>query len=115
MNEKDKVRILHINEAIQFIITHKKGTYEDTLINDMVLRFALERQLEIIGEAVNFLSEEIKNSYPEMDWNKIKQFRNFLAHEYFGIDYSLLWDIIQTKIPQLEKTIDQIIQENRYL
>ena len=114
MNEKDKARILHINEAIDFIISHKKESYESTLLDDLVLRYAIERQLEIIGEAVGFLSEDLKLKYVETEWNKIKQFRNFLAHEYFGIDYSLVWDIIENKIPALQTTISTIINDNKY-
>jgi uncharacterized protein with HEPN domain len=115
MNEKDKARILHINEAVFFILHHKKDSYESTLLDDLVLRYAIERQLEIIGEAVSFLSEDLKNRYAETEWNKIKQFRNFLAHEHFGIDYSLVWDIIENKIPELQITISTIIQENKLL
>jgi len=114
MNERDKIRILHINEAIDFILTHTKENYENTLINDLVLRFAIERQLEIIGEAVGYLSDELKDRYSETEWNKIKQFRNFLAHEYFGIDYALVWDIVIHKIPALKVVIAKIIQENKY-
>lgn len=114
MNEKDKARILHIKDAIEFIQQNKKISIDETLLNDLVLRFAMERQLEIIGEAANFLSDELKIKYAEIEWRRITQFRNFLVHEYFGVDYKIIWDILDNKIPLLEKTIVQIINENKF-
>ena len=111
MNDKDNIRILHIKDALNFIQQNKKESMQETLINDLILRFALERQLEIIGEAVNFLSDELKAKYTEIDWRKITQFRNFLAHEYFGVDYEIVWNILETKIPALQLTIDKIIDD----
>lgn len=114
MNEKDKARILHIKDAIEFIQGNKKISMEETLLNDLVLRFAMERQLEIIGEAANFLSDELKIKYDEIEWRRITQFRNFLVNEYFGVDYKIIWDILENKIPLLDKTILQIINENKF-
>lgn len=73
------------------------------------MRFAVERQLEIIGEAANHLSDTIKETFPEIEWKKVVAFRNFITHEYFGVDLELIWDILATKISPLKQTIDLML------
>ena len=63
------------------------------------------RELEIIGEAVGKISVELKNEYPELDWRDIKDLRNLLIHEYFGIDLEIIWNIIIKDIPTLKINI----------
>ena len=65
----------------------------------------------IIGEMVEKLSEELKNaSNNEIDWFRIKDFRNILAHNYFGIDAEEVWQIIHTSLPKLEMQIKELIK-----
>ncbi|MCF0038649.1 HepT-like ribonuclease domain-containing protein [Dyadobacter fanqingshengii] len=99
--EYDKVRLLHILEAINYIGTFIEGKIIDDLYKDPMLRFAIERQLEIIGEATNHLSENLKSDNPEIEWRKVTAFRNFIIHEYFGVDLELVWDIVINKISPL--------------
>jgi uncharacterized protein with HEPN domain len=66
-----------------------------------MMRFAVERQLEIIGEAANHLSAETKDKAPQIDWRNIKAFRNIAAHEYFGISETVLYQIVTGDIPEL--------------
>lgn len=75
------------------------------------LRFAIERQLEIIGEATNNLSDSIKNKYTDIEWRKIVAFRNFVVHEYFGVDLELVWLITQKNLPPLKQVIKQMLIE----
>ena len=108
MNEFDKARLLHIIEAINYIESFIEGRVKDDLYNDPMLRFAIERQLEIIGEAANHLSDELKLTNPEIEWRKVIAFRNFIVHEYFGIDLELVWDIIANKIPPLKTVVERM-------
>ncbi len=73
------------------------------------MRFAVERQLEIIGEAANHLTQETKDLVPEIDWRNIKAFRNIMAHEYFGISERILFQVATHDIPELETAIRFII------
>ncbi len=59
----------------------------------------------VIGEMINKLSDEFKNTHPEIEWIKIKGFRNVVAHDYFGIDAEEVWQIIIYKIPSLKADI----------
>ena len=110
-SDGDKARLLHILEAIQYIHSFVEGKLKDDIYNDPMLRFAIERQLEIIGEAANHLSDQLKSTRPDIEWRKIVAFRNFVAHEYFGIDLELVWDIVINKIPPLESTVSQLLSE----
>jgi|SRR6056297_1144215 len=70
---------------------------------------AVVRNFEIIGEAANRLSQEIKDKYPEIEWNRIRGFRNRIVHDYFGIDYRIVWTIIETYLDGLIDNIKSII------
>lgn len=105
----DHARLLHILEAIQYIHSFTAGKVKADIYGDPMLRFAIERQLEIIGEAANHLSDDLKTTRPEIEWRKIVAFRNFVAHEYVGIDLELVWDIVINKIPPLHSTISDML------
>jgi uncharacterized protein with HEPN domain len=78
--------------------------------SDAKTRDAVERNFAIIGEAASRIQEEFKNSNPTIEWRIIKDFRNFIIHEYFGIDNVIVWDIIQYRLSDLENEISLLIQ-----
>jgi uncharacterized protein with HEPN domain len=107
----DQVRLLHILEAITYIESFLNNKVKQDLYDDHLVRFAVERQLEIIGEDANHIDENLKLKFPDVEWRRIVGFRNFLAHEYFGIDLELVWDIVNNKIPRLKILIQNILSE----
>jgi uncharacterized protein with HEPN domain len=104
-----KLYLDDILESTSRILEYSGGTTIETLLTDKMRLDAIVRNLEIIGEASGKLPGEIKDKYPSVEWKKIANFRNLLAHEYFGIDYEILWDIINNKIPNLQQIITDII------
>ncbi|MEO8823548.1 MAG: DUF86 domain-containing protein [Ginsengibacter sp.] len=66
---------------------------------------AVIRNFEIIGEAANRLPEDFKDKYPNIDWHRIRGFRNRIVHDYFGVDFSIVWEIIETFLPSLIETL----------
>jgi uncharacterized protein with HEPN domain len=73
---------------------------------------AVIRNLEIIGEAAKNLPDEIKKRYKEVPWEEMYRLRNRVTHEYFGVDYDIIWDIVTNYLPENEKTIiDLLIKE----
>ena len=81
--------------------------------NDSKTKDAVERNFEIIGEAASRISDTFKLSYPDVEWRIIKDFRNFIIHEYFGIDNHIVWDIIENRLPELEEEIKKILELNK--
>jgi len=81
--------------------------FEEFMENKMV-RDATIRNLEIIGEAVKNLPDDIKEKHPEVEWREIAGLRDILAHKYFEINVKIIWDIIKNKIPELKDQISEI-------
>jgi uncharacterized protein with HEPN domain len=98
----DQLRLQHILDAIKT---------KDDFFNNPMYRFSVEKQLEIIGEAANNISNDTKNKYPTIPWEKIISFRNFLAHEYFGVYLELVWGIIEFHLPPLKLAVEKIVKE----
>ena len=92
-------KILKYTEAITF----------EEFQNDAKTVDAVIRNFEIIGEASNRLPEEFRELHHEIDWHKIRGFRNRIVHDYFGIDYSIVWQIKETFLPILISQLNQII------
>ena len=76
-----------------------------------MLRHTLVRLLEIIGEASNNLTIELKNEFSNVEWSALKGLRNVLAHEYFGVDYELVWNLIIDQVPDLKRKVNKILIE----
>jgi len=72
---------------------------------------AVIRNFEIIGEASKNLPDFVKDKYPNMPWREMYYLRNKVSHEYFGIDYEIIWDIVTNYLPENKLHIDQIILE----
>lgn len=85
----------------------------EELIRDKMRVDAIVRNFEIIGEAAGKIPEEIREKYPSVEWRKISDFRNVLAHEYFQIDFDIMWDIIENKLPELIRQVRDILEKEQ--
>jgi uncharacterized protein with HEPN domain len=68
------------------------------------------RSIEIIGEAVKKLPDEVRDNYPDFEWKSMAGMRDKLIHDYFGVDYDIVWDVVTNKIPALKEKIQKIIK-----
>jgi uncharacterized protein with HEPN domain len=99
--------------SITKILTYVGDTSLKELRRDDLRIDAIIRNLEIIGEASGRMPQEIKDKYSSVEWRKISDFRNVMAHEYFGIDYKIMWDVIKNKLPTLLKEIEAILEQDK--
>ncbi len=106
----DKIRLQHILDAIEEIHKYLVAVELPVFINNSMMRFACIKQMEIIGEASNHLSTELKSKFSDIEWTQIVGMRNVFTHEYFGIDSSLVWEIIKNEIPELKGKIEHILK-----
>lgn len=101
----------HIQQEITFLIKHSEGITYDELVENDILNKAFVRSLEIIGEASKKIPEDVRASYPEMDWKGFAGLRDILIHQYWGVDYEILWNILQEDIPFASIWVDKIIEK----
>lgn len=107
----DKQRLLHILDAILEIESYLHNTSLVEFTENSMMRFASIKQIEIIGEAANAISTETRNRFREIEWRQIIGMRNIIVHEYFGIDYVLIWQILKNDIPHLKEKIMRVCKE----
>ncbi len=74
---------------------------------------AVIRNFEIIGEASRTLDDEIKNKYPDVPWKEMYYLRNRVSHEYFGVDYEIIWDVAVNHLPNNKRQIDAILAKEK--
>ena len=97
-----------ILESCYKIIEYTKGVSFEEFVVDSKTVDAVIRNFEIIGEAANRLPEEFKDLHQDIDWFRIRGFRNRIVHDYFGIDYSIVWQIKETYLSQLVQNLEKI-------
>lgn len=107
----DRTYLAHIRDAIETIAEYIQGVdYEQFSTNKMMID-AVVRELEIIGEASNNLTEEFRQKYPDMSWRRMKDMRNFLIHEYFGVNAKVVWETCQNDIQALRHFVETVLNE----
>jgi uncharacterized protein with HEPN domain len=98
-----------IIESGEKILHYIQGLSYAQFLNDDKTIDAVIRNFEIIGEAANRLPDDFKEKHQEIDWYRIRGFRNRIVHHYFGIDYSILWQIKETFLPEMLSAIKQLV------
>jgi uncharacterized protein with HEPN domain len=96
-----KLLVGDILDSAHKIVDYTAGQSFEDFTKDTKTVDAVIRNFEIIGEAANRLPEEFKDRFPEIDWQRIRGFRNRIVHDYFGIDYSIVWTIKETFLPMM--------------
>lgn len=109
--DNDNERISHIDEALSFILNHTKDKDEDSFLRDDLLKYAILKQIEIIGAAAYYLSDNLKQKYQEVEWNKIIGARHIYVHHYFQVNWLIVWEITIDDIPKMKVDIEKIINE----
>ncbi len=88
-----------------------QGLEKETFLHDETLQRAFVRSLEIIGEAVKQLPNDLKQRYSHLDWRAMAGMRDRLIHGYFGVDYDIVWDVVINKIFMLQREVEHILRQ----
>ena len=101
--------LLDMKEAAEKILKYTKGlSFEDFLTDDKTID-AVVRNFEIIGEASLRIDEDFRLKNPQIEWKKLRGFRNRIVHDYFGIDYEIVWSILTEDLEELIFQLDQLL------
>lgn len=106
---KDETRLFHILEAIDNLFEFTNDINFEQFKDNKILRFAVIKNLEIIGEAAYLLTKEFKTEHPEIEWETIVYMRHILVHGYYQIKDEIVWATIQTDLQPLKDNITNII------
>jgi uncharacterized protein with HEPN domain len=108
-NRTPKLLLEDIIESAKKILQYTKGISFEEFSEDNKTVDAVIRNFEIIGEASSLIPDEIKDKYSEIDWHRIRGFRNRIVHDYFGVDLQIIWKIIHEQISGLITGISKIL------
>lgn len=107
--KSDLIFLEHILDEIHFLLKQTDNQSFETFIQDEVTKRAYSRSMEVIGEAVKNLSAGFKRKHKEVEWKKIAGLRDKIIHQYFGVNYDIVWDVIKNKLPMLKETLEKIL------
>lgn len=98
--------------AIQSIEDFIAGMDLETFQVDDKTNSAVMRKLEIIGEAVKQVPDELRHQYSQIPWKEMAGMRDKLIHFYFGVDYRLVWKTITERLPSIKRDIEKVLQDS---
>jgi uncharacterized protein with HEPN domain len=101
----------HILDECNYLVHEANTNTFTNFFNDKRLAKAICRSLEIIGEASTRIDSNIKAKYNEVAWREMSNIRNKIIHDYFGIDYDIVWDTVKSDIPILKECIETILSQ----
>jgi uncharacterized protein with HEPN domain len=101
--------IHHILDEIDYILTQTSGMDYDSFAGNPTLKRAFVRSLEIIGEASKKLPEDVKAMQPDIEWRKVTGMRDRLVHDYFWVDYTIVWDVATNKLADLRSKLQLLL------
>ena len=108
--DRDRLRLLDMRDAAEKARRYAEGRSRADFEEDEMLQSALVREVMVIGEAANHVSEETRALAPDIDWGDIVGMRNKLVHGYRNINYDVLWDVITDKLPPLVTQLNRLIE-----
>ena len=106
----DRLFLIHIHECIEHIDSYIAGKDKQEFLDTTLVQDAVLRNLQVLAESTQRLSEAAKESAGEVDWFKIAGFRNVLVHDYLGIDIEQVWNILEKDLPELKRQVEKLLQ-----
>lgn len=100
----------HIAAEADYLLERSASLTFETFSQDETLRRAFVRSLEIIGEATKKIPDDFRAQHPQVAWRAMAGMRDRLIHDYFGVDYDLVWDVVRNRIPELRTQISALLE-----
>ncbi len=101
----------HIRDECEYLLKNSTDMNYDDFIDNDTLKRSFVRSLEIIGEATKQLPQELTQQHTSIDWKGMARMRDILIHDYFGINYKIVWDVVINHIPKLMDEVKVIIKQ----
>jgi len=109
MSKDPKEYIHHIFDECKYIASACNNLSKEEFLDDETLKRAVTRSLEIIGEATKKIPADYKLRWNNIQWKNMAAMRDRLIHDYIGVNYSIVWDVVKNKIPQLVDEIEGLL------
>lgn len=111
MKKTNLVYLQHIRDAIRWIGEYTKGMDRETFLASHLVQDAVLKQIEVIGEAAKHLTPDFTEAYPEVPWKDIAGMRDFIVHNYFGVDVEAVYKTVVKDIPVLNNQIAAVLKD----
>ncbi len=102
----------HISDECSYLLSVSKNLSKDEFLDNETLKRAVVRSLEIIGEATKKIPADFKVKWKSIQWKNMAGMRDRLIHDYIGVNYSIVWDVLKNKIPDLSTQIEQVLDSH---
>ena len=106
----DRLYLIHISECIARIEEYVREGRE-TFLGSRLTQDAVIRNLQVMAESAQRLSDDLKTRHSEIDWRSISGFRNVLVHDYLGVDIEYCWTIVADRLPELKRAVGAMLDE----
>ncbi len=106
-----KVRIDDMLEAAARAMEYTEGITFDAFASDRLRLDAVARNVEIFGEAARYVPTEVREKYPLVPWSRIVGLRNIVAHDYFAVNLSIIWDTVKNDLPPTVPLLQEILEK----
>lgn len=101
----------HILDEADYLASQIANLTQSEFFADETMKRAFVRSVEIIGEAIKQVPQDVRKRYPQIEWRAISGMRDKVIHHYFGVDYDIVWDVAVNKVPKLREQVESILME----